>query len=135
MLFRSATFAADVYTLCWVGMWTGLIAKHPNRATLATFARVVVLPCGAWSAVMLLVTFMQLWSRLNRTDGLSMLLWFGFGMANDAALFLWSRHRLLRDLRVVATLRFVPGRPWFGSWPTREPVLNPGLPPVLKSET
>src|SRR2546426_588653 len=78
-----ATFAADVYTLCWVGMWTGLIAKHPNRATLATFARVVVLPCGAWSAVMILVSFMQLWSRLNRTDGLSMLLWLGFGVAND----------------------------------------------------
>src|SRR6266513_2054195 len=74
-----ATFAADVYTLCWVGMWSGLTAKHPNRATAATFARVVILPCGAWSAVMVLVTFMQLWPRLNGTEGLTMLLWFGFG--------------------------------------------------------
>ncbi len=130
-----ATFAADVYTLCWAGMWTGLIAKHPNRATLATFARVVVLPCGAWAAVMILLSFMQLWSRLNRTEGLSMLLWFGFGMANDVGLFLWSRRRLLRDLRVVATQRFVPGRPWFGWWPSREPVANPGLPPAVTSET
>ena len=64
-----------------------------------------------------------------------MLLWFGFGMANDVALFLWSRHRLLCDLRVVATQRFVPGRPWFGWWPSQEPVANPGLPPAVTSET
>jgi len=131
-----ATFATDVYTLCWAGMWTGLITKHPNRATAATFARVVVLPCGAWAAVMILVSFMQLWSRLNRTEGsFSILLWFGFGMANDVALFLWSRHRLLSDLRVVATQRFVPGRLLFGWWPSRKPVANPGPPPALKSET
>src|SRR5439155_20346261 len=88
-----ATFAADVYTLCWGGMWSGLTAKHPNRATLATFARVVVLPCGAWSMVMILVTFLQLWPCLNGTEGLSRLLWFGFGMANDVGLCLCSLHR------------------------------------------
>jgi len=116
-------------------MWVGLIAKHPNRATFATFARVVVLPCGAWSAVMILVSLLQLWSRLDRTDAFWMLLWFGFGLANDVALFLWSRHRLLRDLRFVATQRFVRGRPLFGSWPSRKPVATTGLPPAVTSET
>ena len=130
-----ATFATDVYTLCWVGMWTGLITKRPNRATVATFARVVVLPCGAWSAVMILATFMQLWPRLNQSGEFSMLLWFGFGLANDVVLFLWSRHRLLHDLRLVATQRFVPGRRLFGWWPSREPVANPGRPPAVTSET
>ncbi len=130
-----ATFAADVYTLCWVGMWTGLIAKHPNRATFATFARVVVLPCGAWSAVMILAVLVQLWSRFNGTEGISMLLWFGFGLANDVVLFLWSRHRLLHDLRFVATQRFAPGRPLFGWWPSKKSVANPGLPPAVTSET
>jgi ABC-type transport system involved in cytochrome c biogenesis permease component len=129
------TFAADVYTLCWDGMWVGLIAKHPNRATLSTFARVVVLPCGAWSAVMILVSLLQLWPRLDRTDTFSMLLWFGLGLANDVALLLWSRHRLLGDLRVVATQRFVPGRPLFGWWPSRKPEANTGLPPAVTSET
>ena len=86
------------------------------------------------AAVMILVSFMQLWSRLNGTEGLSMLLWFGFGLANDVGLFLWSRHRLLSDLRVVATQRFVPGRPLLGWWPPRK-VANPGLPPAVTSET
>src|SRR3989442_4857805 len=63
------TFLVDVYTLCWVGMWIGLIAKHPNRATLAAFMRVVVLPCGAWSVVMILFSLLQLWSRLDRPEG------------------------------------------------------------------
>ena len=129
------SFAADVYTSCWVGMWIGLIAKHPNRATLATFARVVLLPCGAWSALMILISLLQLWSVLDRSDAFSMLLWFGLGFANDAALFFWSRHRLLRDLRVVATQRFVPGRPVLGGWPSRKPVANTGLPPAVTSET
>ena len=129
------TFVADAYTLCWVGMWIGLIAKHPNRATLAAFMRVVVLPCGAWSVVMILFSLLQLWSRLDRPEGLWMLLWFGLGLANDIALFLWSRHRLFCDLRVVATQRFVPGRSLFGWWPSRKTVANPGLPPALTSET
>jgi len=129
------TFVADAYTLCWVGMWIGLIAKHPNRATLATFARVVVLPCGAWAAVVILTILVQLGSRLIRTEEISMLLWFAFGIANDVALFVWSRHRLLRDLRVVATQRFVPGRRVFGWWASRKPVVNTGLPPVVTSET
>ena len=62
-----------------------------------------------------------------------MLLWFGFGMANDVVLFFWSRHRLLRDLRVVATQRFVPGRPLFGWRPSRKPVANTGLPPAVRN--
>jgi hypothetical protein len=129
------SFVADTYTLCWVGMWTGLIAKHPNRATLAAFARVVVLPCGAWAAVIILFSFLQIWSRFNISDGFSMLLWFGLGLANDAALFLWSRHRLLQDLRVVATQRFLPGRSLLGWWSSRKPMANQSLPPAVTIET
>jgi len=94
-----------------------------------------MLPCGAWSAVMILAVLVQLWLRFNETEGISMLLWFGFGLANDVVLFLWSRYRLLHDLRFVATQRFAPGRPLFGWWPSREPVANPGLPPAVTSET
>jgi len=129
------SFAADIYTLCWVGMWVGLTTKHPNRATAAAFARVVILPGGAWGATMVLVSLLQLWPRLDRTDAFWMLLWFGLGFANDVALFLWSRHRLLRDLRAVATQRFVPGRALFGLWPSRKPVASAGLPPAVTSET
>ena len=131
-----ASFAADVYTLCWVGMWTGLIARHPNRATLAAFARVVVLPCGIWAAVTIAVSFMQPWLRFNLSEGFSMFLWFGFGLANDVAWFLWSRQRLLHDLRVVATQRFVPARTLSG-WrrPSRPPASNPDLPPAVPSRT
>ncbi len=129
------SFAADVYTLCWVGMWIGLIAKHPNRATFAAFARVVLLPCGAWSAVMILISLLQLWFRHDRSDAFSMLLWFGLGFANDVALFCWSRQRLLRDLRIVATQRFVPGRRTIGKWPLRKPMANTDLPPAVTSET
>jgi ABC-type transport system involved in cytochrome c biogenesis permease component len=129
------TFVADVYTLCWVGMWIGLIAKHPNRATFASFARVVLLPCGAWSLVIILVSLLQLWSRLDRSDAFWMLLWFGFGLVNDVALLLWSRLRLFRDLRVVATQRFVPGRRLSGSWLSRKAAPNTALHPAVTNET
>jgi len=130
------SFAADIYTLCWVGMWAGLIARHPNRATLAAFARVVLLPCGIWAGVTITISFMQLWSRFNLSEGFSMFLWFGFGLANDVGWFLWSRHRLLHDLRLVATQRFVPTRTLLG-WrrPSRPPAANPDLPPAVPSRT
>jgi ABC-type transport system involved in multi-copper enzyme maturation permease subunit len=129
------TFVGDVYTLCWVGMWVGLISKRPNRATFATFARVVVVPCGAWSAMVILISLLELWPRLDQSGQFSMVLWFGFGLANDIALFLWSRHRLVHDLRVVATQRFVPGRPLLGWRRSRNPAANPALPPTVTSAT
>lgn len=40
----AAIFLIDCLTLCWVGLWRGLVAKHPAVATLATVSRIMILP-------------------------------------------------------------------------------------------
>ena len=126
---------ADTCTLCWLGMWIGLTARRPNRAASTTVARVLVLPGGAFVGIVLLLTFTRLWHRVEDKWAFYLGLWFALGMIADVYFGFWARFRLLRDLRTVATQRFVAGRT-FWSWlkPRRRPS-SPALPPVIASET
>jgi len=49
-----SVFVADLVTLSWVGMWTGLTSRHSNRAAAAALARVLVLPWGLFAIFLLL---------------------------------------------------------------------------------
>lgn len=129
------TLLADVYTLCWVGMWVGLVSKRPNRATGAVITRVMVLPWGAWIGLLLLASLGPWWQRWADNWRFYLGLWFFLGMAVDLYFYLWSHRRLNRDLRVVATQRFVPGA---GGWIRRKPRAAQASPPVrppVTSET
>jgi ABC-type transport system involved in cytochrome c biogenesis permease component len=113
-----SVFVADVYTLGWVGLWVGLTAKHANRATSATVGRVLVLPWFIWAVVLMGMSFLNLWNRFPYESGFILGLWFGASVAADLFFFLWSQYRLHHDLRDLATLRFVAGRPLFWRWPS-----------------
>ena len=126
---------ADIYTLCWVGMWIGLVSKRPNRATGATVARVLALPWIAWWVMLLAVSLTPLWHRAQDKWAFYLGLWFALGACADLFFCLWTRSRLLRDLRTVATQRFVPARTIF-SW--MKPVQDrsrPALSPAATGET
>jgi len=131
------TLVVDGYTLCWVGMWTGCVAKRPNRASSATIARVLVLPWGGLVGVVLLLSFTTLWRQLDDKFGAYFLLglWFALGMIVDVYFCVRSRVRLLRDLRQVATERFAPGRRLGFSLKQRRKQPGPVLPPVVAGET
>ena len=126
-----SVFVADVLTLCWVGLWVGVTAKHANRAASATVARVLVLPWLAFAGVLLLVSFLKFWNYIDDASGFSLGLWFGASMVADIAFFLWSRHRLHHDLRTFATHRYVPRRSWFGLWPSSRSAPPAGAAPAM----
>jgi hypothetical protein len=110
-------FVADAYTLCWVGLWVGLTAKRPNRASGNVVLRVMFVPWIAWFGLLMLASAFTVASRIDLESGHLLGLWFLLSLFNDLALVLWAHGRLLRDLRDVATQRFDQGRP--GLWPFR----------------
>jgi hypothetical protein len=116
-------------------MWIGLITKHPNRATSAAVARVLVLPWGAWAGVIMLTSLTPLWHRVADKAQFFIGLWFALGVMADIYFCFWARRRLLRDLRTVATQRFLPGRTLFGRMKPRRNRANPAMPPAVPSET
>lgn len=103
-------FVADVYTLCWVGMWVGLIARRPNRASGNTVIRVMLVPWLAFVGFLILASFISLWTHIESDSGFLLGLWFLLSMLNNLALFWWAQRHLHRDLRRVATQRFDQGR-------------------------
>jgi len=129
------TLIADLYTLCWVGMWIGLVARRPNRATGATVARVLLLPWGAWAGLLMVTSLSRVWHRVEDTWVFYLGLWFALGMMADIYFCLWARSRLRRDLRTVATQRFVPGRPFFAWLKSPRGPPSPALPTAFASET
>jgi hypothetical protein len=126
---------ADVIALSWVGMWTGLTARRANRAAGATVVRVLVLPCGVWAGLIFILSFTRFWHRLEDKWQVFLGLWFALGLILDLYFAVRARLRLIRDLRTVATQRFVPGRAFFFWWKPRPPRSNPALPPAIASET
>ena len=129
------TLLADAYALCWVGMWMGLVSKRPNRAARATVARVLLLPAGAWAGLVMLMPFTPLGHHVGDNPAIYLGLWFALGMIVDVCFGFRARFRLLRDLRTVATQRFVPERPFF-PWRVRpKPETSAHLPPVVAGET
>ena len=104
-------FVADLVTLSWVGMWTGLCSRHTNRAAGATVARVLFQP---WMALGLLTILFAVSSVragptiLAKLSGTQVLLlaWTFISLANDLCFGVWARQRLLQDFRNVATQRF-----------------------------
>lgn len=108
------TFLADMYTLAWVGLWVGLTARVGNRAAGATVARVLVLPWLIWISLLL---FAEMGRRVPGGVGDSgsyLTLWFVIALVNNVVFLVWSRVRLERDLRTVASERY-GGRlsPWW----------------------
>ena len=98
---------ADLLTLSAVGMWVGLTARNPNRATGITVARVLVLPLVA-GFVILIGTTLAMYSSGNFEPGWKFLLilWFGIGMIADAVFGVNAWRNLNTTFREVATQRF-----------------------------
>jgi ABC-type transport system involved in multi-copper enzyme maturation permease subunit len=101
------TFVADLYTLAWVGLWTGLTARHANRAASDAVARVLILPWLIWVGIS---AGSELWRppRPPPSETSFLTLWFVICLATNAVFLAWCRMRLHRDLRALATARYEP---------------------------
>ena len=120
-----AILIADLAGLYWVGMWQGLTAKNPNRATSATLLRILVLPCLAFGLVSLLISFVSLNAQVDLGPKSFLTLWVGLSIVADVGFGTLARHKLLTEFRLAAAQRYSPR---VGIWKrllgTRAP--NPG---------
>jgi len=129
----------DLATLGWVGMWLGLTARNLNRAILGTIGRVLVLPWGAYFAVKLALDILVPLAGLGPfeiNERLSVMLWFGIGLANNFLFgFCWARRQLLNNFRQAATRRYQPSQfGWLAGLVRRNDV-GPLRGPVTLRET
>jgi ABC-type Na+ efflux pump permease subunit len=98
---------ADLFTLSAVGMWVGLTARNPNRATGITVVRVLVLPLVLGIVILIGATLIAYNSSAYEPGWKFMLVvWFGLGMAADAVFGLSAWKKLQTGFREVAVQRF-----------------------------
>jgi len=98
---------ADVLALSVVGMWVGLTARNPNRATGITVARVLILPLVVGFVVMIAATMLSYESgSVDMGWKFYLILWFGLGIVADAVFGLSAWRNLQTAFREVATQRF-----------------------------
>jgi hypothetical protein len=98
----------DLWALYWVGMWQGLTARNPVRASGAAAARILVLPWVVIALVLFLVVLAALGSHSgpNFGPGFVLGLWFVVGIVGDLGFGGWSRQKLLTEFRLAATQRY-----------------------------
>jgi hypothetical protein len=105
-------FVADMFTLGWVGMWHGISARDPNRASGSAAGQILLLP---WAYLSALWTCYGVFYGLclaggarvpSPSFGLVLFTWFAIGIGND--LFFWrrSRKRLREEFRSLAMRRY-----------------------------
>ena len=102
-------FISDLVALYWIGMWQGLTARNPGRATLTCVSRVMVLPWVAYALLLLILVLISANgpNRFEGGSGFFLAMWFFFGLAADIAFAAHARHRLLTAFRLAAQQQYV----------------------------
>jgi ABC-type transport system involved in multi-copper enzyme maturation permease subunit len=112
-------FIADLITLAWVSMWTGLRSINANRASGAAMSRVLVLPwlifAMFWTAIIIIDetsrSILPGWLKQEETGIIS---WVVIGLAVDVLFGLWAYRNLMRNFRETVAARFdKPRKGWF----------------------
>jgi ABC-type transport system involved in multi-copper enzyme maturation permease subunit len=132
-------FIADTVALYWVGMWRGLTARNPLRASGGSLLRVLVVPWIGYCLAILLMVLDEL-TRHSYQPSPSwkfyLGLWFGFGIITDLAFGGWARQKLLTEFRQAAQQQYVSTsdfwKRWFG---TLKPHVSGASPVTWDPET
>jgi ABC-type transport system involved in multi-copper enzyme maturation permease subunit len=112
-------FIADLITLAWVSMWTGLRSLNTNRAAGAAMARVLILP---WLLFAMMWTGIAILEEINRrilprwvTDETTAIVsWGVVGLAVDIFFGAWAYRNLTGKFRETVAARFDKQRKgWF----------------------
>lgn len=94
---------ADCWALVWVGMWLGLSAKNPKRASGGAASRILVLPSVLWFLVMI--------SLHGGPPEAALIAWIVFGLAADGLFSALAYARLEQDFRRLAMQRYQAPKP------------------------
>jgi succinate dehydrogenase hydrophobic anchor subunit len=123
---------ADVAGLYWVGMWQGLTARNPNRATGAALARIMVLPCIAFALLSMLVSLLSINREVDLGPKFFLVLWVGLSLAADVGFGTYARHKLLTEFRLAAAQRYAPGLGFWKRLLGGGRTSSPAAPPVIE---
>jgi hypothetical protein len=101
-------FVADLIALYWIGMWQGLTAKNPARATSGSLARVLLVPWVLIALMMVLVVLLTM-SGVREPEPFWKFflgLWFVLGLLVDFGFSAYARLKLLTEFRAAAQERY-----------------------------
>jgi hypothetical protein len=117
----------DAFALAWVGMWFGLSAKNLNRATSATWARILALPWGIFILSIVFVATAGLFRDIGGSGdfalGLGLGWWFFISVTLDFLFIAWARKNLIQQFRLIASQHYTPAEktPWWTTlWKSRQ---------------
>jgi hypothetical protein len=115
-------FVSDMYVLAWSGMWQGLVAKDPKKASGAATVRILFLP---WLYLMGFMVAIGM-SGAPQILGASVVIWFVIGLINNGVFLSTSQDFLRTQFRSVVMQRY-------SAEPTK-PSLWDSLPPRVDSK-
>jgi len=104
---------ADMCAVAWVAMFQALAAKNQHQAILKSVVQIFLLP---WALYGLVAAVVNLWAMLPPANGWTpgwgfhLGLWFGLGLAADAAFGLRAWRRLHQGFRQLAMPHFAMER-------------------------
>jgi hypothetical protein len=105
MLASMGLLLADVYTLCWVGMWMGLRTGTATSAALRTVGAVLVLPYLLFAGLFVVLAVL-FGGSFSASPGVVAALLFGASYLVDMSLCVWAIDRVDDDYRAAAGRTF-----------------------------
>ncbi len=104
-------FAADLYTLSWLGMWFGLVSRSPHRAASAALVRVLVLPWVFYILGMITIVFLSP-AGGNSIESISFMagIWILLGLGMDFYFATSARRNLTHHFHLAVTQQFAGRR-------------------------
>jgi ABC-type Na+ efflux pump permease subunit len=113
---------ADLAALYWLGMWQGLTAQNPLRASGNSLVRILLLPWAGIFIVLIMVALASMGPGPNPDLGEKFFLglWFFLGIAADLTFGLTARRNLLTRFRRMAEQRYA-SRDGLWGWLRRTP--------------
>ncbi|MEP6662915.1 MAG: ABC transporter permease [Verrucomicrobiota bacterium] len=123
----------DLWTLSWVGMWTGLSAKKVNRASGAALVRILILPWLVYFLFMTMLAFGSVFSSSTMDGSVFLIFWLIICVLNDVIFMTVSKNNLRSRFREMATQRFTSTKSWFHWLKGSSRSTPPPLPPSVRN--
>ncbi len=126
---------ANLYALCWFGLWMGLTSKSGHLAVLKTIVFVWI---GPWFVItfasslilglLMVVVMMPSFTKGNTSQAAGLVVWYPLlaaaltvtlTLAKDILFAVWARRKLFADFRELAVRAVAPVRPTTPATPTK----------------
>jgi len=136
-----ASVLANLYALCWFGLWMGLTSKSTHLAALKTIVFVWIVPgmiihfvASLLTGILMVAAMAPTIAKGSKANPTSLFAWYPLlaatltmilSVGKDVVFAVWARRRLFTDFRVLAMQAVSPIRHVPLVVPTRPPISPP----------